>query len=555
MKKTIVVFFCVFVLALSCDLPKSITIKGSPEVYIPVGSPFKALGDDGGIEKYINPAEIKNMMGLDARIYEYRGDDESRENVQTYLVHYPIMEMKLDLSKNISDAIENNKADFTFEIPDYVSGYTQAQFDAAYYNGCFVNRNGQLAEYEDGALFIIDLSDMKKVVDKIVEGPFGLEITNYDKSLKDNLQIKIPALGINDYIYGKETTDGKTLQFLKDKPAVFEPRTHLNDDGGLEIFVKFTGPCSGTLAPDIVLEWKTATINTANDDFNGFYNIENSVGEFLGNGVAFKSVQGYIYVHGVGDDATLSLKAGDIEMITGNSTLIERSKPAFSDPLSNPLPPHSLQQSFIEMTSLVNTSGASTLFYNININEVDIDKDDVGEHNIISADLVILLALDFEVTNESLYDSDYVTLNFGLEELFSDMGDGDWFMREDGENEDGDDGNEALLSNLEWVRITFKNFRNSIFDSRDLAVLLINISPDGSEFKRVIDFSKSNPSLEIKIEDLPDRFSPKLEILLKKEAGMNYGSLVIKPLNTTALEFDFFLTLEAKAKINQTIKL
>jgi len=99
-KKNILVLTGVFLIAVvSCEIPQSITIKGKPGVYIPLGSPFASMDDEDRLENHVSSVKIKEMMGntgtKGVEVYDYTGN-ESDPDVQAYIVHYPIAEINLN---------------------------------------------------------------------------------------------------------------------------------------------------------------------------------------------------------------------------------------------------------------------------------------------------------------------------------------------------------------------------------------------------------------------------------------------------------------------------
>jgi hypothetical protein len=101
----------------SCDfsefaIPESVTIKGDPGVYIPLGSPFTGENADI-IERYIGTDSIREMMGgatgegEDAspsaiNIYEY-APPGSEKDAKTFIIHYPIAKMPYDLGQYMDE--------------------------------------------------------------------------------------------------------------------------------------------------------------------------------------------------------------------------------------------------------------------------------------------------------------------------------------------------------------------------------------------------------------------------------------------------------------------
>ena len=540
---------------MSCEIPQSITIKGNPGLYIPLGRLSSMFGEGESITDFVSTAKIREMMGSTGfNIYDYRGDDVDSK-VQAFLIHYPITEMTLDLSEYINEAMENADKDFSYTIPNLgdlhpeFAGNLQALFQSPagpFQNGCFIVNNDNIAELsgtEGNPLFTIPLGDMATLLKSVKggAGAFGLKLEGgYDPSFENVLQIKIPALGITDYIPGEKS--GNTLVFANADDVTFYPQ-QLED---IKIYVKFDAHCSGTIAPKVIIDWKEAVIDTSEiGGISGYYPIDLGLGNFLGSGAQFSdnAVKGYIYVGGIDNNpASLTLKL-DGAAISGVSeaSLTEAERPSFSEPFTAAIPAHSLTAPYINLNSVL---GANSLEYEISIDEMTLNADDVDEGTVIFADLVILLTLEFKIENDSSSDAlgDYVKLDFG--NVFPEPEDGkDIFMRE-GKDDD-------LFNKIDWVEIALSKIENNIFEMDKLSILVANT---GSEpYSKRIDFSEQNPSLSIDMDELPNPFSPKFEILLEKDNGENYATLKIK--RNDAPLFDFFLTVRAKATINETISL
>jgi hypothetical protein len=542
----------VIVAVISCEIPQSITIKGNPEVYIPLGK-LSSLFDEGeSITDFVSAAKIREMMGGTAgmSLYDYRGPDVDTD-VQAFLIHYPITEMTLDFSKHLNEAMDNGDEDQSFTIPDLNYGLSTPVSDyedlfkpgGHYENGCYID-GSRLSTTEGAPLFTVPLGDMATLL-KSVEGgagAFGLKLSNYDPSFETALEVKIPALGITDYIPG--TKSGNDLVFANAEEFTFTPQAV--EDHVIKIYFKFDAPCSGTIAPEMIIDWEKATIDTSEiGGMTGDYEIDNILGGFLGGGVGFKDVRGYIYVGGgIGEQASMSLEMGGSPLLLPSTTLHDVDRPSFNDPFTENIPAHSLATPApISLKEALNAQEASTLAYDIHIDEMVLEAGEVEEGRVIFADLVILLTLEFEVRNPpSSAENDYVKLDFG--NVFPVPEDGkDIFMRS------GDD--DDILNNLETVKIVLSGIENNIFQLDKLSILVANT---GSEaYSDYLHFSETNPTLTINMDELPFPFSPKFEILLKKDDGQDYATLKI--LRNNAPVFDFFLAAMAKASINETIKL
>ena len=560
MKKNLIVVCICMITALSCQIPQSITVKGKPGLYIPVGSPFELLDEGARLENYISPQKIREMMGDSksdgVKIYEYEGPDVGAD-VQAYVIHYPIIRMQLDLTEYMEEAMENAETDFSLDIPDIntvtVPGLPANPDDlfnppnGYFKDGCFITGEGKLEKAEDTPLFTIDLAEMRKLL-KVATGDadaFGIELdlegtTNYE----EHLWVKIPALFGTD-AYKKGTKQGNTLRFTNENPVTFKPTDLKNDK--LEIYVKMTRPCSGLIEPKVIMDWKTAEIYADNKDLSDEYTIENMLGEFLGSGVSFKTVKGYMYVGGVGDSASLTLtmqgQGNTVPLASGK--LADRKQPQFSDPIKVNLPSHSLVEPFIDLKSVLNASGSTKLKYGIEIETIKLTNNDADKDLVIFADLVVLLPLELEIRGSISGEPNYVKLE--MSDVFPEPKDGDIFGRT---GKDSD-----IFNYLDYVKITLKDIKNDIIDPSILSILVTNTNQGGT-YKKSINFDTEDPYLKIEMNDLPFPFSPKFEILLKKDTNKDYATLKIKrPKPGTPAEFDFFLTIEAKANIDHEISL
>jgi hypothetical protein len=319
-------------------------------------------------------------------------------------------------------------------------------------------------------LFAVPLNDMAKLVKEVIGGPFGIEMDLANtSSFRGNVLVKIPAFGIDEYIEGE--MEGGKLRFA-DTPedGKFIPKKeqggNLNEKNELEIYVKVTGPCSGTIVPEMVFEWDEAVIYTiTNESLKGNYqfNFKNDLGEYLGEGVSFKEVTGYIYVNNV-KDAKLLLDANGVSLLREKeSALINKNRPTdiFTDQFTGTIPESSLGYP-ISMADVLNDD--SILEYQIKIPEMRVENTPDGTSRTITIDMVILLPLEFKVTTSSI--PGYVKLE--LNNIFPKPGKEDLFLR--------DSKDDGLLSNLTSMTILFKKFQNDIIGG-NVSILVSSVSP------------------------------------------------------------------------------
>jgi len=557
MKKVTLGLLCL-IGVMSCEIPQSITIKGNPGVYLPLGSPFKRLDEADRLENQISFGKIREMLsrsGADSvdriRVYDYQGADvDSR--VQAYIVHYPIVEMKLDLEEYINDAAKTDDNDeLSYIIPNTInSPLFSGQFpDGAYLTG---TQGPKQTEDPNDPLFVILLEDMAKLVKEVTVNEFGLEMEYSDPSFADHVRIKIPAFEITDYIPGVRV--GNTLRFVKIPTNKFIPKPrsesgNLNEKSEIEIFVKVTGPCAGTIIPEMVFNWTSAIIYAPQDNpIKGTHTIQNKLGEFLGEGSRIKKAAGHIYVNDIEKNefkAAISITAAGSDLVSPNTQIKPKSRPSFPDSASGlfegSLPLDSLDKpDGIALTAVINSNGK--LEYTIKVEEMTITPAD--KEKTIAADLVVLFPLEFSITNtaRSPDNNDYVKLGFG-DKVFDKLGEGDWFSR----TGDGDD----FFNYLDMVKILIKDVNNTIIDIDTLALQV-----ETRKNSQIIEFNKKDLFLKITGDDIRDiPFNPRFTVLLRKDDNGSGTLRILRPIDNIPPAFNFKLDVEASAKVNYTIDL
>jgi len=547
MKKTLLGLLCL-IAAMSCDIPQSVSIKGKPGLYLPLGSPFSRLEEGERLENHVSPANIKKMMSEEENtvVYDY---PDYRGDLQVYIVRYPIAEMKRNLTEYVNDVFLDAEFAPPFVIPDDVGSLPSGQT-------LYLTREG-IQQTPGAPLFTIPLADMYRLVQEVTSGPFGIEL-DYSPSFQQNLRLSIPAFEIDFDTPG--TQAGSKLRFVNPAKTVFEPGTDLNANGELEIYVQVSGPCSGTIEPQAVFVWDTAIVEIPDDSdkMSGQYAINNNLGNFLGSDAAYKEVKGYIYAHGLGENALLGeLKGRNVDLVPTGTPLKDKPKPLFADPFVGEIPEHSIEQienvgslrrdeagkSYIDMTDLLNNEDASFLEYRISIDRMEI-KNVAGqiEGETITVDLVILLPLEFIVQTLSS-DPGYVKLDLG-EALPESVGEGDLFKRT-GSDDD-------LFSSVDSVTIHVKDPQNTIIGN-PLYILLQSPTQTGWPYKTImdLDLEKKDISETIEYEDLPNPFTPRFEVLLIKDPGEDFATLrLTRPPPDKPPVFDFILAVEAKTDLN-----
>jgi hypothetical protein len=274
------------------------------------------------------------------------------------------------------------------------------------------------------------------------------------------------------------------------------------------------------------------------------YVIRNSLGSFLGKDVEYINVTAYLYMTGI-DNATLSLDVGSTNVIEDKPLTQKLFPPSTLGKFTGTLSSTQSLTTPIDLTeffkSMAEDNEAFTLKYGI---EIPLNPANIGKS--ISADLVILLPMEFQVRTESS-DPGYVKLSLG--DIFPESTGGDIFGRKDSDDDD-------LLNNIDMVRITLKNYKNNIMGGSPRAIKVSSDSDiEFEEGEPFFDFGIKDPSLTVKPDKLPNPFIPRFEYLLKKETGKDYATLkFLRQAPDSTPIFDFFMAVEARAEIDHTTK-
>jgi len=468
--------------------------------------------------------------------------------------------MKQDLSEYVNFALQAEGVRSTYEIPDAIALIPEDYFPD---DGFYVDGDGNIKSDDEDItpLFSIPLSDMAKLVREVKGNEFGVAIYCED-DFSQSISVYIPAFeigGINgitgDKIYQKGVWDGEKIYFVNSSKTVITPKASpmgdLNANEELDVYIHIEKPCRGEITIELNFDWTEAEIDTSGNDLSDTYPISNELGNFLGDDVFFNKVLGYIYVDGIqGSGAVMTLETDD-DVIVPATLLTSQPRPVFpasGEPFSEELPEHSLGTEGIDFAVILNNSDSSSpttnLHYQIDINTWTIYKANVADSDInITADLVVLLPLELRIETMSAYSNEYVKLDFGDAFDFSGDEDNDLFGRT------GDD--DGLFKYLSEVTIILKNLKINLFDRDKLAIYVSNY--DGTEID-LLDFGDAEPSLVIPDTIInPDPFipfSPRFEVLLKKDDGKNYGTFSIKRQQPgQQAEFDFDLAVAAKTRI------
>jgi hypothetical protein len=512
---------CAVLIMAACNfqIPESVTVKGEPGVYLPLGNPFTGEGNMT-VTDYFDINTIRDLVvGTQAGVTMYSYKSDSFLGVQTYLVHSQIAEMDLNLSEYVK------QLDITDEtgtaMPDtFIPGGLPVPITIPF---------GQMAEW----------------VTEVEDAQFTVTLTFKDNNVPTDVSVTFNINGENkDGI--KDASDLSKLIFTHDS---LSDDLHPQEHNG--IFINITVPLGYSFKPKLEFDWKSATIQPKKgDDVNYKENYNFSIGElinYLGKGVSFETIPTYMYVdlpkEAWDAQITLSVDGGE----PSKKGIVQGSMPdiTLNDDEIASIDFQGDPFEFADFLSSLDDGKVKesiNLQYEMATEQVTIHKDDT-KLGTITIDLIIVLPLQFEVSGlptipESLDDEKkadlarYVKLELG--DLLPNMDGGDLFGRTTGKEDD-------LFESLDYVKIYLNNCRNTIIPGG------FSISIIADTYSNLFTLDKG---ITIDLDELPNPFSPKFEILIPKIPGENYGTLSI---GSGTPEFDFSLVVDAKAKIDQTI--
>ncbi|MDR2519125.1 MAG: hypothetical protein LBD13_06925 [Spirochaetaceae bacterium] len=519
-------------LLFSCDIeiPEKITIKSSPAVRIPLGAISAVAGRGNGVKDKISPERIKAMIESDGsglKAYQY---NKPASSALIYLIHKPIARMNLDLT--------------------------------AYMQALDVPWGGEAGQSVPGTGTFVDiplpLDGMADWVTSVTDAEFILKLT-------------MTGSGTVSVRFSQGNTAAQTgdissspLTFTSGAIAAFTPASGMT--------VSINAPVGSSYRAELDFDWASAAVKTGGDTFTGSTSIDlGELTEFLGDGITFRKATGTVYVSDLsGYDAAMTLTDS-----AGQSLLPHQTEPV--EERLFPLPPSAPESQII--TGDLNLEGDPSVptidltpTFNSNTIQLDyeialtgngaITKGDPGL-GFISADMFIELPLEFTITHTEAspnpdlipqnpaYRDTCLKLNFSGG-IMPALSDDDLFGRK-GDKDD-------LLNSIETVTIQAQNIRNTIIGSKDEAITLgvwnragSAPSPAGEGFE----LWDGRDFAEAKLEaGYP--FVPEFEILVpiaESDAAHKKGFLTILRPKGQESDFDFFLSVEAKAGIEKTIDL
>jgi len=579
MKKLTAGLLSLFLLLItSCEVPQSFKVIGHPGLYVPLGSPFAKMEKEKRLDYLVSRENIEKMMwdksgankaDADVIIYE-AGEDlikayiDHAGKVQTYLARYPLAEMELDLKRYVEKAMDGVNKDEKFTIPGV---------PVLLGNPTYITEDGP-EEIDNNKPFVrIPLKDMVKLVKSVTKTSGGIFVglvIDYTTDRENNLKLKIPGFGINDFIKGEPIDDdgnpsANPTKLLYSNPAkkTFYPRDPKNGtdtpdldvDANLLIYAQISAAFTEqTLTPQIIFDWEEATIDTRPNNsssmgsFMGDYPLNNNLGDFLGEDVSFKTVLGYMYMSGgVGTNnssMTINILDSDGQSISNqfpkDAGLESVDPPEFPQQgeLFTSLPVNMSLNEPLHLEQILNPN-SKTLKVGILIEEMKIYKAQIDVDQSIKFDLLVMIPMDLTVKTPAPNNPGYVKLDLG-DSFNKDLWEGDLFGRKE-EDENN------YLKKIESFKLGMIKTNINILEQDKLAV---SVTTKGGD-PQIMEFH-DNAFIElINPNSNGYLYSPTFTVLLKQDSpGSGSGSLRI--LRSDNPSFDFKLFVEAKAELEYT---
>ncbi|GHV16929.1 hypothetical protein FACS189493_3640 [Spirochaetia bacterium] len=598
------------VVLMACEwaIPETASVKASPEFVLPLGIKLN-ISEYLDMEEILGTLS-GSVDGL--KIYKYTNTSIDLDgttvngdtDVQTYLMRYPIANMPLDLTEYMEDpdnislppitvplipdgvisilggipiyvasgGLYLTDTDLTGLLPYTITPVPLVQLTDLAELKSLLNNAGGVFSYvvdEDAVppLASVDLADtelgkwMKNIQ---MNAGSGIKITGQGDALDTTIAMKIPALGITAYQTDSTTngtfeilaTSAPAAKLLAETPSgsgIVDPNTTK-----IEVFVKLTAIPSGELPISLVFDWNNADVSPGSaGDQTGSFPMPDLGGltEMLG-GLKFASIPAYMYVNGLpGSSHTMELKVGANPPLVSGSVSLEQALGDIDAAASGSgaiktyagaIPASST--GLIQFAPLLNGEQTGDLDFAIHVGTVNVAKGSLDAAKTISADILLVLPVLFEVTAGaagtpdeaiSIGGADYIKVN--LEMLNNISTDGDL---------------------LKSIRPTLKDFgditklslginvtRNDIFDGLYLGI------KSGNDWT-ALDLSSAGPNDPLTFDNDEingdDGLVLSIAVLMRDTSGSGTGTLNLKPFPAEA-GLDIKITAGVKADIDAQI--
>ena len=512
-----------FVFALiSCnmEMPESVRVKSNPGLYLSLGSPF--AGSNMSFSEYLSEDGLKEQLGgesgnIDLLVW----DEYPDQNVQAYRVRYPVADINIDLTEYVE----------SMDVASNLSGAS----------GAWIPGTGSEIDIPlplDSMSFAHDVTNVTISV-TLTFGTGATPPTSGNDTVPDGVAVTFKGAVFNGTVNGTRS-DPPSNTWSSPQIATFEPATD-------KVSIGVTVPLGTWFSPELGFDWTSADISIgAGGTQEGSYNLDFSgFGSFMGEGVSFKEITGYMYVEKVQGgkftaetDITLTWEGGSPINVTPISSPLTGWKGSFTKPNEN--------DKKIDLTDLFTKS--LTFNYKLTLSEATINSSDTGTNTgKISVDMVILLPLEFTL-DDSLKSDIKDSKNNSYRKLELEMLQG--IGKSEGDLLGRGSGEENMFKDMKEVSLIFSDYINEAIDGLSFGYKLT----DTSGWK-VLDAQALKSGAVITLNEIPNPFTPEFQLLVSDSA-------ILKILkrekddegNYKEANIDFKIAVEAKTDLDYSVK-
>ncbi|MDR1400048.1 MAG: hypothetical protein LBJ41_09020 [Treponema sp.] len=502
-----------FVFALisyNLEIPESVKIKSQPGLYISLGSPLDGTGMS--FNEYLSEEELRKQLNSGERTQGIEliddWNDPNNEELQTYLVYYPIA----DININLSEYVEN--MNLTSNVTNVSGGWIPG------------GSKTDITLHPDSISFT---KEVKEVMISLTL-TFIQSFTPPDPDAPS--ETDVPD-GANVTFTGKEVFESPntppTLPNLQGNKWV-SPEFDL-EPAKDQISISIIVPIGYWFKPELEFEWASSILQLDNDGTKkGEYKLDLSkFSKFMGAGISFQKVTGYMYLQKPDDNiltASATVKLTWKEDGISEEETVKPIEEEFPTDWESFNPSSIDEDSIIKFTDLFKHS--YTLEYELTLKEATIKKEN-NPTGRFAVDIVIVLPLGFKLDQSSDIFTNYNKLdinalqNQGAEGLLGKTG-----VEDD------------MFKGLESVNILVSNY-NKIIDGLWFGVKIDEDTTQIADLGGQVEI--------IPITSIPNRFTPTFELLVEKNKTLR----ILKPQlgKDTAIDINI---AEAKTDMDYRVK-